>query len=91
MTGLEPVAREGLSFAGLPLPTRAKLGARGEIRTPNLLILSQPPLPFWPLAHFGARRRIRTVNQRFLGPPALPLGVRGHEKAPPIRERLIRS
>ena len=41
---------EGLSFAALPVCVQSH-GAGGEIRTPNLLGLSQPPLPFWPHPH----------------------------------------
>ena len=41
---------EGLSFAAFPVCVQSH-GAGGEIRTPNLLGLSQPPLPFWPHPH----------------------------------------
>lgn len=46
--GFEPMI-DGFADRGLGrLAIPAKLGTRGEIRTPNILFLRQAPLPIWP-------------------------------------------
>ena len=70
------VRTENFTFVGWRDPPfhHGGIGTHGEIRTLNLLVLSQAPLPIGLRAH-GAGGGVRTLKQVVLSHPGIPVPV----------------